>query len=248
MAVQATRRDIGLVPFGIVLAAGLIISSHIAAKAVVRVKLANQTITVKGYAEKPITSDRGTWYGSFSTRSEDLTAAYEKLQADLEKVLAYLEKSGVDVDYVKVSSVNTATLYRKTDEGRDTNEIEGYRLSRSVSLATTDVLLISKIANESTALIKDGVEFYSGYPSFIYTKIEDLKIEMLAAATQDARRRAETLATNSGSKVGPLRSASQGVFQITPAFSTDVSDYGRYDTSTIDKTIKAVVTVQYSIE
>jgi hypothetical protein len=60
--------------------------------------------------------------------------------------------------------------------------------------------------------------------------------------------RAEELAKNSGSEVGTLKYASQGVFQITPVHSTDVSDYGIYDTSTIEKSIKAVVTIEYSIK
>ena len=58
---------------------------------------------------------------------------------------------------------------------------------------------------------------------------------------------AEQLAVNSGGKVGALRAAAQGVFQITPLYSTDVDDWGRYDTTTIDKAVKAVVTIHYSI-
>ncbi|MCD6404659.1 MAG: SIMPL domain-containing protein, partial [Planctomycetes bacterium] len=212
------------------------------------IKLANQTITVKGYAEKMITSDLGTWYGSFYTRADDLTAAYDKLEADGTKVLAWLRQAGVKKDEMEVGCVATKVLYEKTDKGQDTNAVEGYRLSRWVKVSSTDVALISRLARESTGLIKEGVRFGSSSPDYIYTKIDDLKIEMLGLATADARRRAETLAAESGAKVGKLRSARQGVFQITAAYSTEVTGYGRYDTSTIDKTIKAVVTVDYSIE
>jgi hypothetical protein len=75
-----------------------------------------------------------------------------------------------------------------------------------------------------------------------------LKIQLLGEATKNARMRAEELASNSGSQVGELKYASQGVFQITPVNSTDVSDYGIYDTFTIDKSINAVVTIEYSIK
>ena len=74
------------------------------------------------------------------------------------------------------------------------------------------------------------------------------KLTMLAEATEDGYRRAKTLAQNSGGEVGPLRSARQGVFQITEPYSTETSGYGMYDTSTIDKTVKAVVTLEYSIQ
>src|SRR4029077_8073817 len=98
------------------------------------------------------------------------------------------------------------------------------------------------------ALIQDGIAFTSNAPEYYFTKLDDLKIQMLGQATKDARERAEQLAVNSRSKVGALRSASQGVFQITPPFSTEVSNTGQSDTTSIDKSIKALVTVEYAIE
>lgn len=243
----------GLLSFGVILALGLIISTNIVAKTVQHIKLANQTITVKGYAEKMITSDLGTWYGSFYTRASDtradnLSTAYDKLEADGAKVLAWLRQAGVKENELETGCIITKVLYKKTDKGQDTNTVEGYRLSRRVKVSSTDVALISRLARESTGLIKEGIRFDSSSPDYIYTKTDDLKIKMLALATADARRRAETLAQQSGAKVGKLRSARQGVLQITAAHSTAVADYGCYDTSTIDKIIKAVVTVDYSIE
>lgn len=248
MSASAPQPRGGFFLFGVVLAAGLIISTNIAARTVRQIKLVNQTITVKGYAEKRITSDWGTWSGSFWSRSETLAEAYAKVEEDTGKVTRWLQEKGVKKDETSISSVDISTIYRKTEEGKKTNEIEGYSLSRAISVSSADVRLLSKIARESTILIKDGVKFNSHSPSYIYTKTDELKIEMLGLATADALRRAEMLAANSGSAVGKLRSARQGVFQITPAYSTDVSDYGRYDTSTIEKSIKAVVTVDYSIE
>lgn len=238
----------GLFLFGVVLAAGLIISTNIAARTIRQIKLVNQTITVTGYAEKKIAGDWGTWSGSFWSRAETLAEAYTLVEADSAKVLEWLQAEGVKTDEMSISSVDITTIYKKSEEGKNTNEIEAYSLGRTISVSSADVRLLSKIATESSILIRDGVKFNSHSPSYIYTKIDDLKIEMLGLATADALRRAETLATNSGSTVGKLRSARQGVFQITPAYSTEVSDYGRYDTSTIEKSIKAVVTVHYSIE
>lgn len=107
---------------------------------------------------------------------------------------------------------------------------------------------ITAVAREATELINQGVHFSSYPPQYFYTRLSDLKVEMLGSATKDARERAEQLAVNSKSKVGKLRSASMGVFQITAANSTVVSDYGVYDTTTPEKDVKAVVTVSYSIE
>jgi len=237
----------GLFFLGLFLALALVISALILSDTIKQVRTSDQTIRVKGYAEQKITSDMAVWNGSFVSRSTELESAYEKLQADLGKILKYLEKYGIRRDMVDISSVETMIRYRKNEKGVPTNEIEGYDLEQRVSITSSDVQLISRLSKESTSLIKEGVEFISNPPSYYYTKIDEMKIELLGKATKDAYNRAKQLAENSGSSVGGLASATQGVFQITPAFSTDVQNYGMYDTNTIEKSVKAVVTVKYHI-
>ncbi|MBW1789207.1 MAG: SIMPL domain-containing protein [Deltaproteobacteria bacterium] len=84
-------------------------------------------------------------------------------------------------------------------------------------------------------------------PRYYSSKFDEIKIDLIGAATRNARQRADQFADNSGVKVGSLASASQGVFQVTPVHSTEISGYGRYDTSTIEKSVKAVVTITYSV-
>lgn len=237
----------GLFFLGLFLASAIIISTFIMSRTVERVKMSHQTVRVKGYAEKTIRSDMAVWNGSFVSRSTDLESAYIKLQADLEKIRSYLAKFGVEENRIDTSSINTMVRYRRNDQGVFTNIIERYDLEQRVEIRSSDVDLISRISRESTTLIQDGIEFISFPPQYYFTGIDEMKIELLGDATRDAFARAEQLAENSGSRVGELASASQGVFQITPLFSTEVQDYGMYDTSTIDKSIKAVVTVEYSI-
>lgn len=237
----------GLAGLGLWLAAGMVLSSFLAAHTFERVKSAGQTISVKGFAERRLMSDMAVWQGTVTARDPQLVAAYAKLEADMEKVRGYFEKNGVPRDALRVSSACTAVQHKRTDKGIETNEIEGYVLSQSVEINSTNVALVARLSRESTSLIRDGIEFSSMSPQYYYTRINDLKIELLGDATRDARQRAEQLARNSGGKVGELRGASQGVFQITPVFSTETSDYGAYDTSTVEKSIKAVVTIEYAI-
>lgn len=232
---------------GCALAVGLIAAAYMACKTVERVKLAGQTLRVKGSAERKVSSDRVVWRAKCSARGKDLVAAYDKLQKDFSTICSYLERNGVKNGDMVTSPVATNVLYRKTDKGYATNEIEGYALEQSVELKSGDITLIERIARDSTSLIKDGIELTSFPPQYYYAGIEDLKIELLGEAMRDAKRRAEALALNSGSRVGPLRSASQGVFQITPEYSTEISDYGMYDTSSIRKNVRATVTVEFSI-
>lgn len=243
----AARSSLGPVVLGIALALGLIISTSIAMRTVERIKITNRTITVKGYAEKEIVSDWAQWQGSFKVKTVDLVAGFGKLEDDLEKVMAYLASEGVSRNDVVVSSVSTTTQHKLDEEGRRTNEIDAYFLYQSVTIASSDTALIDRISRGSTALIKQGVEFSSNQPEYLYTKLDELKIELLGQATKDARERAEQLAVNSRGKVGALRSASQGVFQITSRHSTEVSSRGMYSTSTVEKKITAVVTIEYSI-
>ena len=79
-------------------------------------------------------------------------------------------------------------------------------------------------------------------------QLDELKIKMLAKASENAKLRAQTMATAVGNKIGLMRSAKMGVFQITPATSTDISDYGMNDTTSLDKKVMAVVTVSFAIE
>ena len=233
---------------GVCLAIGMIVSTIIVSNMVKTVKLANQTITVKGYAEKSIRSDLIVWKGSFTSRSSQIKEAYRLLSSDLSKVREYLTSKGMPEDQIIVSSINTRNIYGRDKEGRPTDEIVGYELFQEIEIRSNDVDKVTNIARESTELIEKGVLFHSNPPQYFYTKLSDLKIEMVAEATKDARERAEQLAINSGCEIGSLRSASMGVFQITRAYSTEISGYGIYDTSSLEKDIKAVVTASFSID
>ena len=241
------RSWLGLSLLGLLLAVGIIISTFVISNTVERVKTQNQRITVKGFAERTITSDIAVWEGQITARSSELVTAYDNLQADLQKVLSYLKEQGVQSNDISMSAVTTRIQYRRTDKGGSTNIVDGYVLVQNVKISSSNIEQVAGISSSITDLIKEGIEFDSFAPRYFYTKLDDIKIELLGEATKNAGMRASSLAENSGSKVGALKYASQGVFQITPLYSTEVSGYGVYDTSTIEKSVKAVVTIEYSI-
>ncbi len=237
----------GLVFFGFFLAMGLIVSAFLVVGTVEKVKLANQTITVKGFAQKLVTSDVATWSGQITVRAPELVQASGKLESDRQKVLAYFGEYGVKPEDLALSGVVTIPRYRRTREGHETNEIDHYQLQQTVTLSSKDVGLVAELARSSSRLLGEGVEFFAYAPQYFYSGLEEAKIELLGEATKNASRRAKQLAEGSAGQVGKLASATQGVFQITRPYSTDVEDYGMYDTTTIEKAIKAVVTIQYTI-
>jgi uncharacterized protein len=243
------KRSLTIITGQILLAITIFLSTYLVTHTLKQIKLRQGTIYVKGCAEKEIESDFVTWYGSFSAIENSPMQAYEKIEKDLDVLQLYLQNQGLSLDEVLFSPVYTSIIYKHNENGHQTNAIENYEMSQSFSIASSNIPLISKVAQNITTLIKEGLSVSSSSPQYFYLKIDELKIQMLGEAAKDARQRADELVTNSsGSSVGNLRSAQQGVFQITPVYSNSISDYGECDTSSIQKRIKAVVTMEYAID
>lgn len=231
----------------VILALGMILSSSMLSKLFVRIRH-EQAITVKGYAEKDVTSDIGKFASTCTARGVSLKESYDKLQESRNAVMAYLRRAGfVEAELVS-GTIQTAKIPKRDAQGKETNETEYYDAFQTITVTSGNVRLIRDVSTGITELIKDGIEISAGDPEFYISDLKDTKLGLLAEATSDGYRRAVALADNSNGKVGALISAQQGVFQITKRNSTDTSGYGAYDTSTIEKTAKAVVTLEYAIE
>lgn len=230
------------------LAVGLIVAAALGGGALARIKAPARTITVKGFSERPIVSDHASWSGNLVARTGELASGYDKLEADLARVRRYLQEAGIPNEQVEIAPVAIGLRFRQTDQGMWTPDVEGYDLTQQVTVSAPDVEAVDRVSRGITSLIREGVEINSFPPAFFYNGLDTLKIEMLGAAAADARQRAEALAAEGGAGVGELVSTTQGVFQITPRFSTEISAGGMYDTSSIEKTVRAVVTVAYAID
>jgi hypothetical protein len=244
---QENKKYIALVLVALILSAGLIASTVIATNGLVEIK-GSRSITVTGSAKQQLKSDLIEWKGSFSSQSQLMPEAYAKLKADSDKVRKYLQGKGIDEKDMVFSSIDTNPVYEVNYNGQYTNNIIAYRLYQRVEISSVEVDKLSQIAREATELINEGIEFQSFPPQYYYTKIADLKVSMLAEATKDAKNRAEQISQNTDSKIGTLKSAKMGVFQITPLYSTEVADYGINDTSSMEKEITAVVTCTFEMK
>jgi hypothetical protein len=242
-------KNIQIIILGLCIAFATIVSTVILSKGLLKIKkFTGEVIQVTGSAEKKITSDYIVWRAEFSRRAPELKTAYKMLQADLEKVKEYLASKGIKDDELTISPVSTKILYKKNEKGHDTNEIEAYLLSQGIEVKSYDVKKIDEVSRQSTELINQDIQFISEPPQYFYTKLAQLKVEMLARATENAKQRAISMAKSTGNKIGAIRSARMGVFQITPPTSTDVSWYGENDTSSLEKKVMAVVSATFAIE
>ena len=230
-----------------VLGLALVISSLILGWSYSNKKSGDEAITVTGSAKRRITSDLVVWSAGVSRQSPQLSDAYKALSDDIPRIKQYLLSKGIPENQMTVSSISSVTLKGKDSDGNETNEITGYSLSQSVEVRSNDVQKVAQVARESTELINQGILIESSAPKYYYTAIGDLKVEMLGEAAKDAKERAAKIAQSTGNSIGSVRSAKMGVLQITAADSTDVSDYGVYDTSTIEKDMTAVVNVSFAV-
>ncbi len=233
---------------GVALAIGLILSSVIFGWFYSKTKKGDEAITVTGSAKKRIKSDLVLWSAGVSAESPELTAAYRQLSDSIPKIKQYLTTKGITEEQMTVSSITTTTLKKQDGNGYETGGITGYSLRQQIEVRSNDVEKIAQIAREATELINQGILIESNAPKYYYTDIGDLKIEMLGEAAKDAKVRAEKIAASTGNSIGVVRSAKMGVLQITAADSTDVSDYGMYDTTTIDKDMTAVVNISFAVD
>lgn len=236
---------------GVALSVALVLSSVVGAWAFTRAKASDQTVTVTGSARKRIKSDLIVWRANVTYQSEEMGEAYSALKERVPRVRSYLISKGVPENEIVVSAVSTQALHESSSEGEgggDEGRITGYRLSQTLEVRSMDVDKITTISREVTELIEQGIFLESTAPEYHYTKLGDLKIQMLAEAAKDAKLRAQQIASSTGSSVGDVRSARMGVLQITPADSNAVSDYGMNDTTALEKDITAVVNVSFAVD
>ncbi len=213
---------------------------------------AMETISVTGSAEKDFVSDLIVWKGSYSRKSMDLKSAYAQLKSDENTIRTYLSGKGIQNNEMVFSSVNINKEFNfRTDEnGRSLGqEFSGYNLTQNVRVESSAVDKIDQISREATELIEKGIEFNSSAPLFYYTKLTEVKMDLLAKASADGKQRAEIIAKNSGSSLSKLKNANLGVFQITGKNSDEDYSYGgTFNTSSRNKTGSITIRMEFAVD
>jgi hypothetical protein len=207
-----------------------------------------RTLDITGSARKGIVSDLALWSIRVAGEGKTIEDAFQKMTVSGEQVRDFLSLKGFPADTVKAGPIRTETHYRKDEKGNITRDITSYELTRDFDVRTPDVRQVEKAAGEVTEIIKTGAHLISMAPEFVYTKLSELKIEMIGEATRNARERADRIAKESGCKVGTVKDARAGVLQITKPWSTEVTSGGASDTSSVEKDVTSVVHLSLVIE
>jgi len=227
--------------------AGISVGSSIAA-----LPDANRVVTVRGLNEREVNADLGVWPIPLKVADDNVVTGQAALEAQKKTVLAFLKEHGIADDEISIIG------QRVTDKLANEygNNAGGFRyiLQATVNVRTANVEAMEKASSDAGALLKDGVTLASdgcnGGPDYSFTKLNDIKPDMLREATANAREAAQQFANDSGSALGGIRRATQGYFSITARDSVEENSGGGYSCtpSTIAKRVRVVTTIEYALD
>ncbi|MDB5187610.1 MAG: hypothetical protein JWO50_130 [Candidatus Kaiserbacteria bacterium] len=217
-----------------VLALGFVLAAIIAAYTFYSVHTLNNTIVVTGSATRDVTADGAKWSIGV-TRNADVSSVSEgktALANDSQSIVRFLMANGIASSSIEMSPVFA-------NENYDSNsQIHSYNIRRDITVDSTDPQLIKKLADKITSVTAGDSVISAQTPEYYVSDLATVRVELIADAVKDAAARAGQIAKSTGQKVGALQSASSGVVQVlAPHSGGNVSDYGTYDTSTIEKTV-----------
>ena len=230
-----------IISLGILIGLALVVSTKM-----VSTTIQKNEISVTGSAFEIVKSDKGTLNFDIEIKKTTRLDAYKTSQEQLKIVQQYLKDK--KINNITVKTPNSYPVYKNDNRGYSTNEVDHYNYTQPVSISADNVDLIKDISNDITGLINKGVIINVETPSYDYSKLPELKVSLLEKASTDARKRAESMLKPSHNRVGKISAVRMGVYQITPVDSTNVSDMGINDTSTIDKKVTAVANVTFRIK
>lgn len=208
--------------------------------------VSGNVIAVTGSASEIVKSDKGTLNFDIIVKKATKKEAYNAVQSQIGIVEKYLQDK--KISNIEIRTVNGYYNYKRESNGAYTNIPESYNLSQPVTITSNNVELIKEISNDITNLINQGVDINVYSPSYSYSGLPELKVSLLEKASNDAKARAASMLKATHNSVGKIHSVRMGVYQITPVDSTDVSDMGVNDSSTIDKKVTAVANISFKIK
>jgi uncharacterized protein len=223
-----------------VLALGMMVGGYLLGNGLVRAREADRSVTVRGLAERDVIADLATWTLAYSSTAEDLAAAQTAVDQDSEAIRNYFRELGFPADTLQPTGVNVSQY---SDNG-----VTKFTVRQRMTLRSTDIKRAEEAARRQFELVRRGVVLEEGSGiAFTFTGLGSIKPGMIAQATKDARASAEQFARDSGTSVGPIKSATQGYFSITARDSASGDDSGGNwgASASPNKRVRVVTTVDF---
>lgn len=221
----------------------LIASGYLLGDGLRRAKSAERSISVRGVSEREVTANLATWTISFSQEGSELDTVNARVEQQSAAVRRFFATSGFKLSEISDSGVSFSRAHVTNDEGQRVET--RVTVTRSVQLRTAEVLKARAAHERLPALLRDGVELDGSNLNYSFTRLNQLKPEMIAEATKRARASAEQFARDSGAEVGHIRTASQGYFSVGPRDGAEGEDSSASD-SPFQK-VRVVTSVDYDV-
>ena len=223
-----------------IMAVGVIAGGYLLGDGLKRAHIADRAVTMRGLAERNVTADLATWTISFNAQGEELGAVQAESDRDAATVLAFFRQAGFPAEAVTDAGGAVNQFY---DTNRQANSVT---VTRRIQLRTTDVMRARQAFARQFELIRGGVAIQEGSSvQYSFTQLNSIKPAMIAQATQDARRAAEQFATDSGTGVGGIRSATQGYFSIGARDGDVAEEGGGGGSDSPFQKVRVVTTIQF---
>lgn len=225
----------------LLVAGGLVAAGCVLAGGMERFRSFERTVTVKGLAEREVQADLALWPLSYALTGNNLIQLQQNIRQQEKAVNDYLLSKGLNAAELEKQPLQSQDLmaqgYRpdNIDQGR-------YVLTQTILVRSTNIAAVASAATNLDDLLGQGVVLSSqNSPTYLFTALNDVKPEMLDEAIEEAKKSAETFAVQSGQRLGKIKQASQGVFQISGRDDT----YTIPDSSQMNKKLRVVSTITF---
>lgn len=231
---------------GVLLAAGIAAGGWLTGRGFYAARSADRFVTVKGISEREVRADLALWPLRVATADDDLARAQTRNGQSIQQIRAFLERNGIDVSRTELQRIEVTDAH--VNQYQDVSRIANRYVVTQTLMVRSDkpetVLEASQKVGDlvgAGVVLSSGGEYGFGGPTFIFTRLNDLKPEMIGEATARAREAALTFARDSDSRLGGIRRANQGVFEILPRDQAP----GIQEGSQLDKRVRVVSTIEY---
>lgn len=239
-----------LVTAAIILAVGLACAGFLVGRGFVGARTADRFVTVKGVAERDVEANIALWPLQVVTASNELAAAQRELDRQVEVVLAFLSTHGIDATGAEIGGLEVTDRLANRYAGEQAQSGMRFIIQQQLVVRSEEPSKILAASQDVGTLVEAGVVVSSGtgygpaVPTFLFTRLNDVKPAMIAEATASARDAAERFAADSGAELAGIRQANQGVFVILPRDQAP----GIQETAQLNKTLRVVSTIDYYLE
>lgn len=230
----------------LILGLGMIVSASLLKDGLTEMRTGDRYVTVKGMAEKEVTADLALWPIRFAATGETLEEAQEKARTSRDGVMAFLKLQAIGEDAVELQRMDVVDTH--ANPYQPDNGVRKFIITQVLMVRSEEVDKVRQAAQNVSDLVDSGVILSSDYgptgPTYLFTRLNDIKPEMISQATAAARESAQQFARDADAELGGLRRANQGVFQI---LARDQAP-GVMAEQQLFKTVRVVSTFDYYLE